>query len=363
MKRLLFIFALLPMMVSAQTLEPATASQVLEFGPLVDSTDASTETGLAPIADTEFTVCQDGGSCAAKSDTTDATHLGDGVYAVTYNATDTTADDHICVLTDITGVLARKECYPIESSAFKDLRNGTTSLMTSRQAGNMNETTVATAPTTTTVTLTVGASNNNAYDFTTIEFVGGTEECVKNVTAYVGSTKLVTYDSACGFTVAPADIVRIHVGAAGKAVQDVDIAVAALNDPTAAAIVNEWESQSQADPTGFHINQLEVAGTAQTANDNGADINAILVDTGTTIPALIAALNDLSADDVWDEVIEIEGVTYTGRCLLAALGAYVGGTVNTVGNTSTYQDTGGNSDRISGTVTASGRGSMSITCP
>jgi hypothetical protein len=44
-------------------------------------------------------------------------------------------------------------------------------------------------------------------------------------------------------------------------------------------IVDEWETQSQADPTGFHVNVIEVGGTAQTANDNGADINAILVDT------------------------------------------------------------------------------------
>jgi hypothetical protein len=48
---------------------------------------------------------------------------------------------------------------------------------------------------------------------------------------------------------------------------------------TAAAVVDEWESQSQADPTGFHVNVLEIGGTAQTANDNGADINAILIDT------------------------------------------------------------------------------------
>ena len=49
--------------------------------------------------------------------------------------------------------------------------------------------------------------------------------------------------------------------------------------PTASAIVDEWETQSQADPTGFHVNVKEVNGTAQTANDNGADINAILIDT------------------------------------------------------------------------------------
>ena len=31
--------------------------------------------------------------------------------------------------------------------------------------------------------------------------------------------------------------------------------------PTAAAIVDEWETQSQADPTGFHVNIQEVLGT------------------------------------------------------------------------------------------------------
>ena len=49
--------------------------------------------------------------------------------------------------------------------------------------------------------------------------------------------------------------------------------------PTAAAIVNEWETQSQADPTGFHVNVLEVGGTAQTARDLGADTEAIVTDT------------------------------------------------------------------------------------
>ncbi len=44
---------------------------------------------------------------------------------------------------------------------------------------------------------------------------------------------------------------------------------------SAAEIVDEWETQSQADPTGFHINVKEVNGTAQTANDNSADINDI----------------------------------------------------------------------------------------
>jgi hypothetical protein len=58
--------------------------------------------------------------------------------------------------------------------------------------------------------------------------------------------------------------------------------------PTAAAIVDEFETQSQADPTGFHVNVKEVNGTGQTANDNGADINSILEDTGTTLPGSLS---------------------------------------------------------------------------
>jgi len=59
---------------------------------------------------------------------------------------------------------------------------------------------------------------------------------------------------------------------------------------SAAAVVNEWETQSQADPTGFHVNVLEVGGTSQTANDNGADINSILTDTGTTLPGTLTTI-------------------------------------------------------------------------
>ena len=54
---------------------------------------------------------------------------------------------------------------------------------------------------------------------------------------------------------------------------------------TSADIVDAWETQSQADPTGFHVNVKEVNATAQTAGD---------------IPALINALNDAPAVSVAD---------------------------------------------------------------
>ncbi len=45
---------------------------------------------------------------------------------------------------------------------------------------------------------------------------------------------------------------------------------------TATEVVDEWETQSQADPTGFHVNVKEVNGTNQTANDMSGDINTLI---------------------------------------------------------------------------------------
>ncbi|KKN70110.1 hypothetical protein LCGC14_0434350 [marine sediment metagenome] len=77
--------------------------------------------------------------------------------------------------------------------------------------------------------------------------------------------------------------------------------------PTATEIIDEFETQSQADPTGFHVNTKEVNGTAQTANDNGADINAILIDTN-----------------------EIQGKLPTNKFMGSSDGADDDGTLNTI---------------------------------
>jgi hypothetical protein len=94
--------------------------------------------------------------------------------------------------------------------------------------------------------------------------------------------------------------------------------------PTAAAIVNEWESQSQADPTGFHVNVIEVNGTAQTPNDNGADINAILIDTGTTLSATLTTIDGKldTVDGIVDAILVDTGTTIQG--MLAIIDSEIG---------------------------------------
>lgn len=95
-----------------------------------------------------------------------------------------------------------------------------------------------------------------------------------------------------------ADLILISPQSSTSNIQVIGVPGAVYTTPAAfptltkGAIIDEFETQSQADPTGFHVNIKEVNGTAQTANDNGADINDILSDTA-EIGTAGAGLTDL----------------------------------------------------------------------
>jgi len=150
-------------------------------------------------------------------------------------------------------------------------------------------------------TLATGSDVDDTYNDQAIVLYDDTNSdypSIRVIENYVGATKTVTIDSGADFTLGADDSVKIFVTAPGTAA------------PTAAAIVNEWETQSQADPTGFHVNVKEVNGTAQTANDNGADINAILVDTADMQPRVAAIetdTNELQTDNTPGALATIEG--------------------------------------------------------
>lgn len=50
------------------------------------------------------------------------------------------------------------------------------------------------------------------------------------------------------------------------------VEVSGATPDTKADIVNEWEAQAAADPTGFKVNVMEINGTTQTARDIGASV-------------------------------------------------------------------------------------------
>ena len=132
-------------------------------------------------------------------------------------------------------------------------------------------------------------------------------------------------------------------------------------------VVDAMEVQMKADPTGFKVNIMEVSGTSQTANDNGADINAILDDTGTDGVVLAAdaitnakiaddaigaenfatdalsadALSAGAVDEILDEVVE---GAYTLRQLIRGIVAAVMNDVED--NGLSFRDIGDTKDRF-----------------
>ncbi len=110
---------------------------------------------------------------------------------------------------------------------------------------------------------------------------------VTNYTDYLGTIPAAALATDC---ITAAKIAADAIGASEFAAD------------AAAKIVDAWEAQSQADPTGFHVNVLEVAGTAQTANDNGADINSLVA----TLSAGIASrTNNANLNDYLQHVINV----------------------------------------------------------
>ena len=102
---------------------------------------------------------------------------------------------------------------------------------------------------------------------------------------------------------------------------------------SADAVVDAWEVQSQADPTGFHVNLLEINGAAQVSG-------------GVTIATA-------GVDAVWDEVLHD---TKTARQLLGILlPAFAAGKATGGGTGSiTFRDTGDGFDAIVQTVDENG---------
>jgi hypothetical protein len=66
-----------------------TAGQIRQFGPFLDDTDFKTpETGLT-IANTDIQIYKNGATTGANKNSGGATHIADGNYYATFNATDT----------------------------------------------------------------------------------------------------------------------------------------------------------------------------------------------------------------------------------------------------------------------------------
>lgn len=311
---LLFLVFIPVVFAGAPVKEDTTVALML--GPFLDDVDGTPETGLT-ITETLIYISKNGGAFGTKNDTNDCSHASGGWYSCQFDATDTSTAGRMVVYVDLTGSDV--------TYVYNEFEVWTANSYDSIVAGSDNiqsDLTQIGGSAVSTVTAQLGV---NVIE---VESSDATDQILGSVV-----------DDATQIDASALNALSGHDPGSTLAAQT---DVSGLNDPTAAAIVDEWESQSQADPTGFRVNVIEVFSTTQTANDNGADINLILADTGELQTdwanggrldlILDARASQSTADAIETDTQDIQNrlpTTLVGGRIDASVGAITGTAVST----------------------------------
>lgn len=258
-------------------LRQSTASQEILLGPFLDSTDGNTaETGLT-IANTDIKIWKEGATTEANKNSGGATHIASGRYYAVLDATDTNTLGKMEVNIHVTGALAVRREYMVLPA--------------------------------------------NVYD----SLVLGTDKLEVDSTLIEGGDATDAINAAC-------DTALTDYDAPTKA--ELDSGLAALNDPTAAAIADAVLDEAlsghvTAGSLGKAVADIETDATAILADTNelqtnqgdwatatgfatssalatvDSNVDAILVDTGNTLPATLSTI----AGYIDTEVSAIKAVT------------------------------------------------------
>ncbi len=165
--------------------------------------------------------------------------------------------------------------------------------------------------------------NVTDYDVTLTDGSGGHYRGTFPATVSAGRYSVEVF-LQIGATAAVTDVVlgpgeMVWNGSAEVFVIDSDGKI--TSDVSAADVVDEWETQSQADPTGFHVNLMEIEGAG--ASDSLVDMmwNSLLIDhnengsfgqsIGLTSPFFINGLNDFDPANDTVENVTLVGTTTT----------------------------------------------------
>jgi len=229
-------------------LKQSTAVDIL-IGPFVDEDDGKTaETGLT--LDVELS--KNGQALANKNDATvpvhDAAGTVDGYYNCELDATDTNTVGQLTVVAHVAGALpVRLDFQVVETipfdELFKDAATGINAAcdtaLTDYDPPTKTEMDAAHALLATEAKQDIIDTNVDQIETAVITNAAGTD-IAADIIAVKAETALIVEDTSELQT------------------DDVPTLIAAL--PTAEETVDEFETQSQADPTGFHVNTMEVVG-------------------------------------------------------------------------------------------------------
>jgi len=277
------------------TLRQSTASQEILLGPFVDDADGKTaETGLT-IANTDIKLFKHGGTTLPSKNSGGATHISDGYYYATLDATDTATVGMLVVLVSASGALpVRHEFQVVEEAIYDKLF----------------------------------ASGGSLNDLTAAEVNAEVDTALSDYDAATGA-ELSAVDGKIDTIDSNVDAVLVDTGTTLPA------QITGLNDPSAAAIADAVWDELVADHSGAGSTGAALAAAGGSGDPwatalpgaYGAGTAGNII--GNNLDAAIGDLNDVSAADVadavWDE-------PYTGHTGAGSFGADVRNTAINVPN-------------------------------
>lgn len=107
-------------------LKQSTASQEIPLGYFLDSTDGNTEETALSIANTDIKLWKAGATTLANKNSGGATHIANGLYYATLDATDTDTLGPLVIFVHVAGALPiRLECRVMPANVYEALVTGT----------------------------------------------------------------------------------------------------------------------------------------------------------------------------------------------------------------------------------------------
>jgi len=337
----------------------ATAGQLVPLGPFLDDTDGKTaETGLS-IANTDIKLWKEGATSLVNKNSGGATHMANGVYYITLDATDTSIFGSLVIFCHKAGALpVRVECYVEDPTFFYKHFNYYRSIVFATATGT---------PTTTTIPITThypdlaASSVDGTYVGAAIyQWIGSGLGAVSRVTAYNGTTKVLTLSPPLPAAPNTGDsffMVPTAVGVlADNAITSGTIATDAIDaDALAASAVSEMQSGLALDATVAKAATVATASALSTVSGYVDDLESRLTATRAGYLDNLNSGVTLTAgaiDAIVDEVIE--GSTTLRQALRLILATAAGKSAGGGTSTVTFRDMADSKNRISASVDANG---------
>lgn len=360
-------------------LRQATASQAVALGPFLDDTDFKTpETGLT-IANTDIKLVVNGGASANKN-SGGGTHRVNGVYGVTFDATDTATVGEMQVSVAVTGALPVFDKFFVIEEAVYD-RDYAASALGYVDGATVNATKINSVAASSVTTINANLGTTQPVNFTgtagsalvksdAVDIAGA---AVSTSSAQIGvnvvnaggtawGSGAITAAAIASNAITAAKIATDAIGSAQLATSAVDEIVdatwdEALSGHTTAGTTGKALSDagSAGDPWGTALPGAYGAGTAGNIVGNNLDAAVSTRAVAGDAMALTSSERNSTADALLDRSNAIEtGSTPRGalRLMLAALAGKLSGAA---GTTVTFRNAVADSkNRIVATVDVNG---------